>query len=334
MKVVEGSSLFADISGFPSTSIITGDALRPDLLLKTNDNCFYILELTIGFEINLSNNAERKLLKYSRLVSDLRSQYKSVTFVNLSTSSLGVYANSWKVVEGSSLFADISGFPSTSIITGDALRPDLLLKTNDNCFYILELTIGFEINLSNNAERKLLKYSRLVSDLRSQYKSVTFVNLSTSSLGVYANSWKVVEGSSLFADISGFPSTSIITGDALRPDLLLKTNDNCFYILELTIGFEINLSNNAERKLLKYSRLVSDLRSQYKSVTFVNLSMSSLGVYANSCLSFLKMCDSLSIDNQHKRFLISKLSTISIRTTYYIFCCRDKPWNNPDLLCF
>ena len=58
--------------------------------------------------------------------------------------------------------------------------------------------------------------------------------------------------------------------------------------------------------------LLSDLRSQYKSVPFVNLSMSSLGIYANSCLSSLKMYDSLSIDNQRKHFLISKLSKISV----------------------
>ena len=152
-----------------------------------------------------------------------------------------------------------------------------------------------------------------------------------SVLNFLATSLKVVEGSSMYADIPGFPSPSITTGHDLRPDLLLHTKDNCLYILELTIGFETNLNNNAERKHLKYSQLVSDLRSQYKSVTFVNLTMSSLGIYANSCLSFLEMCDSLSIDNHHKRFLISKLSTISIRTTYYIFCCRNKPWNNPDL---
>ena len=105
-------------------------------------------------------------------------------------------------------------------------------------------------------------------------------------------------------------------------------------LLLLLLIFETNINNNAERKHLKYSRLVSDLRSQYTSVTFVNLSMSALGIYANSCLSFSKMYDSLSIDNQQKRFLISKLSKISIRTTYYIFCCRDKPRSNPDLLCF
>ena len=90
LNVVEGSSLYADIPGFPSPSTIAGNDLRPDLLLHTKDNCLYILELTIGFETNLNNNAEKKHLKYSQLVSDLRSQYKSVTFVNLHELSWGL----------------------------------------------------------------------------------------------------------------------------------------------------------------------------------------------------------------------------------------------------
>ena len=65
-----------------------------------------------------------------------------------------VLATSLKVVQGSSLYADIPGFSSTLIITGDDLRPDLLLTTKGNCLYTLELTIGFETNLNNNAERK------------------------------------------------------------------------------------------------------------------------------------------------------------------------------------
>ena len=151
--------------------------------------------------------------------------------------------------------------------------------------------------------------------------------LHNSVLNFLATSLKGVEGSSLFVNIPGLLSPSIITGDDLHPDILLK--DNCLYILELTIGFETNINNNQERNHLKYSRLVSDLRSQYTYVTFV-----ALGIYANSCLSSLAMSNSLSIDNQHKYFLISKLSTISIRTTYYIFWCRDKPCSHPDLLCF
>ena len=63
----------------------------------------------------------------------------------------------------------------------------------------------------------------------------------------------------------------------------------------------------------------------------VNLSMSSLGIFGNSCNSFFKMCDSFSIDQQQKQYLISKLSNIAIRTTYYIFCCKNKPWTNPEL---
>ena len=106
---------------------------------------------------------------------------------------------------------------------------------------------------------------------------------------------------------------------------------NCWTSAE---GTKYNMIRSYITVLFALFRLVSDLRSQYTSVTFVNLSMSALGIYSNSCLAFLKMCDSLSIDNQQKRFLISKLSTISIRTTFYIFCCIDKPWSNPDLLCF
>ena len=93
----------------------------------------------------------------------------------------------------------------------------------------------------------------------------------------------------MYADIPGFPLPSIKTGNGLRPGLLLHTKDSCLYILELTINFETNLNSNEERKHLKYSQLVSDHRSQYKSVPFVNLTMSSLGTYANSCLSLLEM---------------------------------------------
>ena len=116
--------------------------------------------------------------------------------------------------------------------------------------------------------------------------------------------------------------------------LLLKKKEDCLYVLELTIGFETNLNCHADRKRSKYAPLVSDLKCRYKSATFVNLSISSLGIFGNSYHSFLEICDSLSIDEQHTRYFISKFSTISIQTAYCIFCCRSKPWTNPDLLPF
>ena len=87
-----------------------------------------------------------------------------------------------------------------------------------------------------------------------------------SALNFLATSFQAINGSSLYADLPGFLSPSIITGDHLRPDLLLKTKENCLYVLELTIGFETNLNCNAVRKSEKYATLVSDLKRQFKSV--------------------------------------------------------------------
>ena len=50
--------------------------------------------------------------------------------------------------------------------------------------------------------------------------------------------------------------------------------------------------------------------------------------------SFIQMCSDLTIDKAHTNYIITKLSTIVIRTTYYIFCMRNKPWTNPELLSY
>ena len=52
----------------------------------------------------------------------------------------------------------------------------------------------------------------------------------------------------------------------------------------------------------------------YWCVRFVNLSMSSLGVFSDECFTFL--------------------INIAIRATYYIFCCRNRSWDSPDLMQF
>ena len=110
------------------------------------------------------------------------------------------------------------------------------------------------------------------------------------------------------------------------------TADNILYIIELTVGFETNLNNNAHRKELKYRPLLSDLATDYKEIKFVNLCISCLGIFGTSSNSLLKMCNDSGIDTHHLNFIISKLSTIVILTTYYIFCMRNKPWCDPELL--
>ena len=155
-----------------------------------------------------------------------------------------------------------------------------------------------------------------------------------SALQVLANYFRATSGLSLYVDLPCFHSPCIITGDIFRPDLILVTTDKKIYILELTVGFETNLEVNAERKRAKYQSLVENLKSKYKDVNFVNLSISSLGIFGPSCSSFIEMCDALSVDVGHRRYLISKLCNTIIRTTYYIFCRRNKPWDSPEILSF
>ena len=153
-----------------------------------------------------------------------------------------------------------------------------------------------------------------------------------SALKFLAETLQSIQHAKLYVDLPGYLSPCIVTGNSLRPDILLSTADNILYIIELTVGFETNLNNNAHRKELKYRPLLSDLATDYKEIKFVNLCISCLGIFGTSSNSFLKMCNDSGIDTHHLNFIISKLSTIVIRTTYYIFCMRNKPWCDPELL--
>ena len=40
------------------------------------------------------------------------------------------------------------------------------------------------------------------------------------------------------------------------------------------------------------------------------------------------------IDKKQQRYIIKKMINIAIRATYYIFCCRNRNWDSPDLMQF
>jgi hypothetical protein len=133
-------------------------------------------------------------------------------------------------------------------------------------------------------------------------------------------------------DLPGCKSPSIITGDTYRPDLLLSTSTGTLYIVELTVGFESNLQKNVERKKSKYKDLIREQNEHFTSVKFVNLSISSLGVFSKECSTFIEMLNDLGFQKHHQNCCIRRMTMIAIRTTYYIFCCRNKEWMNPELL--
>ena len=70
----------------------------------------------------------------------------------------------------------------------------------------------------------------------------------------------------------------IITGDSLRPDLILISKNNDLYIiLEITNGFETNIKVNSDRKASKYNPLHQEFGSKYKQIKFIKLSLGALG---------------------------------------------------------
>jgi len=58
-------------------------------------------------------------------------------------------------------------------------------------------------------------------------------------------------------------------------------------MLELTVGFESNITINSDRKLAKDRPLFNSLRTNFTSIKFVNLSMSALGLFGASSDSLL-----------------------------------------------
>ena len=64
-------------------------------------------------------------------------------------SVLNLLAKTLSSVSDAKLFADLPGYNSPSIITGDEYRPDMLLITSDNTLYVAELTAGHESNPLN-----------------------------------------------------------------------------------------------------------------------------------------------------------------------------------------
>ena len=91
------------------------------------------------------------------IVSSCKSYLEDGRYTWRHNSVLLHLANSLSSFKNTSLFADLPSFPSPSLVTGDSLRPDLVLILNNTSVYLLELTVGFESNIAINSDRKLRK---------------------------------------------------------------------------------------------------------------------------------------------------------------------------------
>ena len=116
----------------------------------------------------------------------------------------------------------------------------------------------------------------------------------------------------LYVDLPGYLSPSILTGEILRPDMLLSIEDKCLYIIKLTVGFETNLERNSQRKQIKYRPLLKHFENTYRKVKFISLSTSSLGIFRQTSESFFDMCKVLGLEKPHLNYITMRMNTIII----------------------
>ena len=80
--------------------------------------------------------------------------------------------------------------------------------------------------------------------------------------------------------------------------IIIIIQSKCLYVLELTVAFKSNLNNNAVPKKEKYLKLIKEMSRKYRCVKFVNLSLSSLGVFSHECFTFLVMMNDIGINKK------------------------------------
>ena len=98
-----------------------------------------------------------------------------------------------------------------------------------------------------------------------------------SALNFLVSSLLCLKHSTCYVDLPQYLLPCFVTGEDLRPDMLISSSDT-LYVIELSVGFEANLNNSVSRKFEKYRYIFHNLESKYRLVKFVNLSISSLGI--------------------------------------------------------
>ena len=127
-------------------------------------------------------------------------------------------------------------------------------------------------------------------------------------------------------------TTSVITGDDKRPDIVVmkdKTPDivamkgkTCM-VHELTVDFETNILKNSKRKLNNCKDLVKRLKETYY-VKYVDLGLKAIGVIGKDSKGLQDSFINMGMSTNESTYLIRRIVNVCTRTTYVIFCQRNK----------
>ena len=133
-----------------------------------------------------------------------------------------------------------------------------------------------------------------------------------SILSVISNFVNSARNIDLYCDIEGYINPSVITGTENRPDMIVILNESAIFVLELTLGFEINIEINIKRKRVKYDEMLKHLDRRFSKVNFINLSMGALGIVGVNT-QITNMLTALGFNQQEITYLVKKIICCCIR---------------------
>lgn len=152
----------------------------------------------------------------------------------------------------------------------------------------------------------------------------------------------------LYVDIDGFQNPSILfksrqqqrTNQAIvntnnlthraRPDIIIEERDR-ITVIELTCPYETNLKSSREYKLKRYENLRNELVTPVQDFEIILLEVSSLGFVTEESKRFRTVLNELLLPAD---YIVKKCQEVAIRSSYYIYCRRNKCWNSPDLISY
>ena len=141
-----------------------------------------------------------------------------------------------------------------------------------------------------------------------------------------------INGIEIFADLSDFSYTcpsELFQGK--RPDIVLIFNNRAI-IIELTVCFETNTKKSRDYKQSRYEHLKQEFQRSTSTFELLYVEFTTLGfISKESYAPFKAFLAEIGVNAERT---IYKCMETAVRASYYIFCRRNKSWNNPTLLDF
>ena len=111
-----------------------------------------------------------------------------------------------------------------------------------------------------------------------------------------------------------------------RPDVVIEIR-NEIIATELPCQFELNARKSREYKETRYQEIQGELLTPKSRFNLILLEVTSLGFVTENVKLFRNFLKTIEIN---ETYVIGKMQEVAIKSSYYIYCRRNKVWNEPE----